>query len=64
MKKERNLISSLTKDNNKLLYQSQKKEKKENPMAKGPKREKVVKRIAQKEKELKIIRDILKKNAH
>lgn len=60
MKREKNLTSSLSRDKNKLLYQSQSKQDKENPMPKGPKRDKIVQRVKEKEDELATIRKILK----
>jgi hypothetical protein len=60
MKREKNIISSLTKDRNKLLYQSQSKQEEANPMPNGPKRDKIVQRVKEKEDELADIRKILK----
>lgn len=56
VKRERALVSSLTKDRNKLKYQQQTKADKENPMPKGPKRQKVEIRTKEKEIELESIR--------
>jgi hypothetical protein len=53
--RKKNLESSLTKDRNFLIYQQKTKGNKENPMPPGPKRESLLKRIKEKEEELKII---------
>jgi len=60
LQRKGNLISSLTKDRNKLLYQADKKLDKENPMPEGKKRDAVLDRIKVKEEEIQAITDFLK----
>ncbi|TLX73711.1 hypothetical protein E9993_14735 [Labilibacter sediminis] len=61
LKKKGNLVSGLTKDRNLLKYQSKSsKNNPENPMPEGPEKDKVVARIAEKEKELEAIIEFLK----
>ncbi len=60
MQRKGNLISSLTKDRNKLKYQSDKKLDAENPMPEGDKRNEVLERIQNKEKEMAAIAEFLK----
>ncbi len=59
LKEKKNLESSLTKDRNKLLYQSIKKLDEENPMPKGEARTKLEARIKTKEERLKAINEYL-----
>jgi len=58
--RRRNLISSLTKDRNMLLYQTKTKQDEENPMPDGENRNTMKARIKEKEKELKAIEEMLK----
>lgn len=60
MRRRGNLVSSITKDQNKLKYQSDTKLEKENPMPEGDKRKKIEERLKKKNEELKAIDDFLK----
>lgn len=61
LNKKGNLVSGLTKDRNLLKYQSKSaKNNPENPMPEGPEKDKVLARIAEKEKELEAINEFLK----
>ncbi|MGQ1890637.1 hypothetical protein ACT29H_09365 [Thermophagus sp. OGC60D27] len=59
MRRRGNLVSSITKDQNKLKYQSDTKLEKENPMPEGEKRRKIEERLKKKNEELKAIDDFL-----
>lgn len=62
MKRRSNLVSSITKDQNRLKYQADKKQDKENPMPEGEKRQKTEERLAKKNEELKAIDEFLNEN--
>lgn len=56
-----NLRTYITRDENQLKFQSRKKEEKANPMADGPKKNKIIKKIALRKAEINEIDAVLKK---